>query len=77
METLLLIDITGDYWRQWYKLRNGNKPHRTQDEIFMYTAITHRAKLITLDNEMIKSPSCFVGLCETYGPYDFLQFLEI
>ena len=70
------IDITVIDWRKWCSKKNALELHKSQDEIFMLTAMSNNAILFTLDQEMIYKPDCFMGKCEVCSPYEGLKLIN-
>lgn len=75
-ENFNIIDMGYNDWLEWYKSKSNKQPHKSQDEIFMFTAVHNDAILLTLDHEMINNPDCLTGKCKVYAPYDGLKIIE-
>lgn len=69
-------DVTLPIWHKWCKNKHLSEIHKSQDEIFMLTAINNNAILLTLDQEMINKPNCFAGKCKIYSPYEGLKLIQ-
>ncbi len=65
-----------DSWRNWIERRKIISTHKTQDELFLYTASHAESVLVTLDGGMMKSPTGSTGKCGILSPYECLELIE-
>lgn len=65
------------FWRDWHGCIRNNCEHKTQDEIFLYTAKSNNSILVTLDILTIKKPVSTNGGCVVMTPYDCLKKLQM
>lgn len=65
--------INSETWKNWTGRIVNDCIHKTQDELFVYTAFLSGSVLVTLDAGMYQNPSCAIGSCTTISPYECLM----
>lgn len=72
-DKITIWPINEETWRRWVLRRNKqHNNHKTQDELFLYTANRAGAQLVTLDEHILTKPSCAFGESKVVHPYDCL-----
>lgn len=73
------VSLDDDCYRQWLpeaEKHNFQTNNRTQDDIFLSLAVQKDAILVTLDENILRRPTCSVGKARVATPYDILKELK-
>jgi predicted nucleic acid-binding protein len=75
-ENVVIWPQDEERWKRWLKRKQNTNSHKTQDELFLYTACCAGSILVTLDSEMIKKPICSTGECSVVSPFECLESIQ-